>query len=103
MYRIFRTSEKYISKSTNYLNGKRAEWKRIIIWGSSGYYLLEECIYKEDEMIEKTSYYTDTKNRGQKKSHAKLVDDKQYNTNWFQNGQIEYKGILQVTPETMEI
>lgn len=49
-------------------------------------------------MIEKTSYYTDAKNRGQKKSHAKLVGDKQYNTNWFQNGQTEYKGILQVTP-----
>ena len=94
----FGTSEKYISKSTNYLNGKKSGVEKNYNLGSSGHYLLEECIYKEDEMIEKTSYYTDAKNRGQKKSHAKLVDDKQYNTNWFQNGQIEYKGILQVTP-----
>lgn len=94
----FGTPEKYISKSTNYLNGKKSGVEKNYNLGSSGHYLLEECIYKEDEMIEKTSYYTDAKNRGQKKSHAKLVDDKQYNANWFQNGQIEYKGILQVTP-----
>lgn len=94
----FGTPEKYISKSTNYLNGKKSGVEKNYNLGSSGHYLLEECIYKEDEMIEKTSYYTDAQNRGQKKSHAKLVDDKQYNTNWFQNGQTEYKGILQVTP-----
>ena len=94
----FGTPEKYISKSTNYLNGKKSGMEKNYNLGSSGHYLLEECIYKEDEMIEKTSYYTDAKNRGQKKSHAKLVGDKQYNTNWFQNGQTEYKGILQVTP-----
>jgi antitoxin component YwqK of YwqJK toxin-antitoxin module len=57
----FGTSEKYISKSTNYLNGKKSGVEKNYNLGSSGHYLLEECIYKEDEMIEKTSYYTDAK------------------------------------------
>lgn len=64
--------------------------------GSSGHYLWKN-VYKEDEMIEKTSTTRMPKQR-QKKSHAKLVGDKQYNTNQFPNGQIEYKIATQVTP-----
>lgn len=94
----FGTPQNYISKSTNYLNGEKNGVEKNYNLGSSGHYLIEECVYKKDEMIEKTSYYTDVKYKGCKKSHAKLVDDKQFNTNWYQNGQIEYEGVLQVTP-----
>lgn len=98
----FGTPQKHILKSTNYVNGKKNGIEKTNGLSDDTCYPTEECVYKNDEMIEKTSYYTDTKERGHKKSHVKLVGDKQYSTNWYQNGQIEYESIFQVTPGNYE-
>lgn len=94
----FGTPQNYISKSTNYMNGEKNGVEKIYNIGNAGHYLIKKCIYKKDEMTEKTSYYTDAKYKGRKKSHVKLTGDRQFNTNWYPNGQIEYKGVLQVIP-----
>lgn len=94
----FGTPQKHILKSTNYVNGKKNGIEKTNGLFGDNYYPTEECVYKDDEMIEKTSYYTDAEVKGRKESHVKLVGDKQYNTNWYQSGQIEYDGVFQVTP-----
>ncbi|WP_282748083.1 toxin-antitoxin system YwqK family antitoxin [Paraprevotella xylaniphila] len=80
-----------IQCSTNYLNGKKNGAE--IIYDSDGKYPIKVTVYKEDEPIEQTKYFANNK----KKSHTKLIGDKQQTTIWYENGIIEYDGILQVT------
>lgn len=80
-----------IQRSMNYLNGKKNGTE--IIYDFDGKYPIKVTIYKEDEPIEQTKYFGNNK----KKSHTKLIGDKQQTTRWYENGIIEYDGVLQVT------
>lgn len=80
-----------IQRSTNYLNGKKNGTETI--YDSDGKYPIKVTVYKEDKPIEQTKYFGNNK----KKSHTKLIGDKQQTTRWYENGIIEYDGVLQVT------
>lgn len=80
-----------IQRSMNYLNGKKNGTETI--YDSAGKYPIKVTVYKEDEPIEQTKYFGNNK----KKSHTKLIGDKQQTTRWYENEIIEYDGVLQVT------
>lgn len=79
-------------KTTTYVNGvKNGEEKDYT--SHDEHCLYAKSIYKDDKVIEKTFYYTESAYKGCKERYIKFDVDKTYTTDWYKDGKIAYDGV----------
>lgn len=86
------SSPNRILKTTTYVNGvKNGEEKDYTLYDE--HCLSAKSIYKDDKVIEKTFYYTESAYKGRKERYIKFDVDKTYTTDWYKDGKIAYDGV----------